>query len=287
MPFRAWLLIAALGCLSPISGQAQDKTQGAQGAPTDEEQASRPELPPFRIEIVEDQAETEARKRREAESDQREIDDLAAQQGMNAGTVEINEATKDMATYAWYQTLAAWVGTILLIGTLFLAIQANRSNWHAIRISRNIGRTSVRAYLHVESSSVRQDGEGYWFVIVIKNSGQTPAGNVKMATAGGFKPEEYVLHELKTSSPIGPGQTSAIWHGPLKKEIIDEELVPKISSGMPNYLVGRIEFVDAFGRNQWFTYKLAIAGDIYHQPRGFRICDDGNDYSKDDPESPS
>ncbi|MEQ1951901.1 hypothetical protein [Mesorhizobium sp. CN2-181] len=72
------------------------------------------------VQIIEDKAETKARQSREERSEQREIDDLAAQQGMN-------ETTAKMADYALYQTILVGIGTVLLFYTLWLTSQANRA----------------------------------------------------------------------------------------------------------------------------------------------------------------
>lgn len=92
---------------------------GQRGASAEQAPSDKP-LPPVRVEIIEDKAEAEARKRREKESAQREISDLVAQEGMNA-------ATKRMADYAFHQTWIVAIGTALLIGTLILTWQANRA----------------------------------------------------------------------------------------------------------------------------------------------------------------
>lgn len=125
MPIRYRLLVATAGFLTllPVSGETQQQADSPQGQA--ESQQSPPEAFPAAIpvEIIEDKAEAEARKRGEAEAAEREKADLIAQEGMNAATQEINTATKAMADYALWQTRAAWAGTILLVATLWLTIR--------------------------------------------------------------------------------------------------------------------------------------------------------------------
>lgn len=46
---------------------------------------------------------------------------------MNAATQAMNKATEDMRDYALYSTVLLGVGTVLLIGTLLLTLQANNA----------------------------------------------------------------------------------------------------------------------------------------------------------------
>ena len=80
---------------------------------------------PLPIEIVESQAAAEARERHEAEARQRDIADLAAQQGMNAATQAMNAATQRMAEYAFWSTFLVAVGTAAVVWSLILMRQAN------------------------------------------------------------------------------------------------------------------------------------------------------------------
>lgn len=143
---RARIAGIALGLAfsgSPLYVQAQvgESDEQRQSAPEQNlPQDPRWTLP---VEIVEDQAEAEARKRREERAEQRELDELAAQQGMD-------ESTEKMADYALYQTILIAIGTGALIYTLYLTRQANRAAVEAVKVTREIGQVQARAYVGVE-----------------------------------------------------------------------------------------------------------------------------------------
>ncbi|KAA0920608.1 hypothetical protein FLO80_00010 [Aquicoccus porphyridii] len=122
------MLIVAIGLIAVTGlGQAQEQTEGTKGQAS-QQQGPTQALPlSIPVNIVEDQAAADARKRREEEARQREIADLAAQQGMNAATQSIDAATQDMRDYALYSTLLVALGTGLLFYTLWLTRQANRA----------------------------------------------------------------------------------------------------------------------------------------------------------------
>jgi len=182
MPYRAWLLIAALGLIVAASlGQAQEQAQEAEWQ-TEPQQGPAQSLPrPFPIVIVEDDAAAEARQRQEEESRQREIEDLIAQQGMNAATQAMNAATQDMRDYALYSTIFIGIGTVLLVVTLYLTGQANRAAVESVAVTRRIGEAQTRAYLSFDSIDAgyiaQADGEitGIRLRPNIRNTGQTPA----------------------------------------------------------------------------------------------------------------
>jgi hypothetical protein len=180
MPYRTWLFIAAIGLtIVASSGQAQEQTESPSGQTDQEQGPVIPDIPtPFPVEIVEDDATADARKRSEQEARQREIADLAAQEGMNTATQAMNKATQRMAEYAFWSTVFVAIGTVLLIGTLVLTWMANRSAQAAVQVTRETGRDQARAY--VEVSEVKfywgnRHGSKPQFKIVISNHGQTPA----------------------------------------------------------------------------------------------------------------
>jgi len=141
---RYWIIAAAFGLALSTSGQAQEQAESAQRKAGEQSQPSY-DLPlPFPVEIIEDQAATDARNSRENESQNNEIADLEAQQGMNAATQAIKDATLDMRDYALASTVAVWVGTALLIATLFLSWGANRAAVRAATISLRTERPWLR-----------------------------------------------------------------------------------------------------------------------------------------------
>lgn len=186
MPYRTWLFIAALGLtLSASLGQAQEQANSPGGQAGQEQSPISPDIPtPFPVEIVENDAAADARQRSEEEARQREISDLAAQEGMNAATQSIEQATQDMRDYALYSTIAVWVGTFLLVLNLMQVRKANEAAQKAVSVTRDIGEAQVRAYLGVigiEPQKVKITAKAAPSQVALQlnaqleNSGQSPA----------------------------------------------------------------------------------------------------------------
>jgi hypothetical protein len=124
-------------------GQAQEQAQGARGETPAQQQPATPARSPIPVEIIGRQEAAEAREHSEAEAEQREIEDLIAQQGMNAATEAMNQATQRMAKYAFWSTVFVGVGTVLLILTLSLTRQANKAARGAVSVTREIGKKQL------------------------------------------------------------------------------------------------------------------------------------------------
>ena len=176
---RHGFFILALGLiLAPLLGQAQQQDEDAQGAPT-EQQDSPQILPlPLPVEIIESDAAADARQREEHEAEERQIRDLAAQEGVNVATQAMNDATQRMAQYAFWSTVIVGVGTVLLFWTLWETRKANRSTREAVDVTRDVGQAQVRAYLYCKSARYRLSKDALTAEIEIANAGQSPATNV-------------------------------------------------------------------------------------------------------------
>ncbi|WP_439121922.1 hypothetical protein [Marivita sp.] len=180
-----WIIAVALGLALITSGQAQEQTESPGGQTGQEQNPIAPNIPtPFPVEIVENDAAADARQRSEEEARQREIADLAAQEGMNAATQSIEQATRDMRDYALYSTIAVWVGTFLLILNLVQVRKANEAAQKAVSVTRDIGEAQVRAYLGVvgikpEKAKITAKATPRQAILQLnaqlKNSGQSPA----------------------------------------------------------------------------------------------------------------
>ncbi len=184
MSFRAWVYAAALGLtVFASSGQAQQETQSEQGQPDTGQEPAQTLPVPLLVEIVGDEAEAEASQRREEEASQREIDDLVAQQGMNAATQAMNDATQKMAFHSLLSTIFVGVGTVLLVATLLLTWQANRAAVKAVEITEEVGKKQIRAYVHTDhvTTSVFPAGPSINVRIGVKNFGQSPARGLNLS----------------------------------------------------------------------------------------------------------
>lgn len=178
MLIRASIVAIAFGLIAAL-GQAQEKTESAQRqAETQQEPAQA--LPiPLPVKIVEDEAASDARRSSEEETRQREISDLIAQEGMNAATQAMNGATQRMAEYAFWSTVFVAVGTVLLIVTLWLTLQANKAAIKSVNVAEKMGRLQTQAYLSfggTELFYLVEDGDPVRLQVrpKFKNTGQSP-----------------------------------------------------------------------------------------------------------------
>ena len=149
------VLAAALGLVSSTLGQAQEESGRTQGQACIDDTPAQTYPLPFAVEVIEDQAGTETRERREEEARQREIANLAAQHRTTASTEEMNAATQDMRDYVLYSTVLVGVGTGLLVVTLLLTWQADRAAVAAVDITKDIGQRQVRAYVGVTEAGTQ------------------------------------------------------------------------------------------------------------------------------------
>jgi len=122
--------------------------------------------------IIESDSEAEARDSREKRSEQRELDDLAAQQGMQDATVE-------MAKYALLQTILVFVGTVALVATLVLTRKQANAAVNANELIRSTSERQLRPYLvFVEGTVTFAPSENGWshdVSVKFRNTGATPA----------------------------------------------------------------------------------------------------------------
>lgn len=182
MSYRYWVAAIALGLTLVGSGQAQEQENAGQGQAAQQQRPAQTFPLPVPVEIVEDEAAADARQRREGEAAQREIDDLAAQQGMNAATQAMNEATQKMAFYSLISTVLVAVGTFFLFGTLVLSIQANKAASVAakaavdsVEVTREIGVAETRSYVSVIGGGFILNKAGFNGWADVSNSGHSPA----------------------------------------------------------------------------------------------------------------
>ena len=260
--FRYIAIAIGLVLLASL-GQAQEQTDSAEGQTAQYQQPAQTLPIPLPVEIIEDEASADARRNKEKESQQREIDDLIAQQGMNSATQAINEATQDMRDYAFYSTLFVAAGTFLLIVTLGLTWMANRAAVKAVEVTREIGEAQTRAYVNV--SSIRTvpifDSSGkleaFSFIPIIKNKGQTPAKILKSMTCQ----TNYPVDEdrfISTKFPVAMENEVNQWIGTettFEMGVCDvpvADLDRTIRLGTSVFILGRVEYLHVFSSEDEF-----------------------------------
>lgn len=268
----ALALSASLGVQAQVSEYSEQREITAQQTPL--------ENPPWSlgVHIVDGQASASARKLREEQSDQREMDDLLAQQGMN-------ETTQKMANLVDMQTWLIGIGTALLFVTLSLTWQANKAARDAVEITRQIGETQTRAYLDVDSCKAEYFAEPSMpehirFMINLRNTGQTPARNVSGWVTCHFAhdfdekyPVKDASQDSKTSVGAGRELKFEFWTTDRGWPI---EAVQTVRSQQTNLWVhGLVEYQDILGQDREVCFRFRVETGIVKKPE-MKICSEGN-----------
>lgn len=244
------------------SGQAQEEAGSPQREPAAQEEPTQTLSPPLRVDVVEDETPSEASEREEQEAREREIADadLAAQEGMNVAAQAMNEATQRMAEYAFWSTVLVGVGTVLLLGTLWLTRQANWAAQEAVRVTQRIGEAQVRAYMtlrpEVEWVSDPEEPENRYVLLHIKgsNTGQTPAMiQGTFAFTGRLDAKDIGFDPRTRAKPLpipdlqcGPGSGIPISLGRYK----NEKLKNAIDEKRLIVRYAKVLYRDVFGKDQ-------------------------------------
>jgi hypothetical protein len=175
--FVAFFGVLFIAITSAVMAQQQDV--GTDPADDREQRSSFSFALP--VEIVESDAEVQARARSEKEAERRETADLAAQQGMNEAAKAMNDATQRMADYALWSTILVGIGTVLLLLTLYLTRQANTAAQSAVAATLTIGRAQLRPWIRCKLEmalgllATTGDSLPFGMRVVVENIGQTPA----------------------------------------------------------------------------------------------------------------
>lgn len=183
--------------------------------------------------------------------------------------------------------------TLVAIATFVLALAAIAQ----FELTRRTAKRQLRAYVAMESASLvdgtkidppphidRTDQPGV--VITVRNSGQTPARDVlhwaqlDVATVD----REWAMNPPSALARISPSMISP--QGTLTKGLwLDRQLSSTEKEGIRDgsrgiYLYGRIEYVDAFKRKRWATYRLRYSSSAwppYGNNASMTFCNEGND----------
>lgn len=163
-------LLVVLAPPISVNGQGNDGERSQENTSSKPAPSQPVALP---VLIVESEEEKNAREIREERAEQRELDDLAAQQGMNKATVQ-------MADYAFYQTVLMVIGTVALGFTILLTRQQAKAADNAKKILRETSERQLRPILFFDGGTATFskgiDGSAICHVtFALKNGGPTPA----------------------------------------------------------------------------------------------------------------
>lgn len=282
---RAWIAGVAIGLAisgSALCVQAQVGEGEGQRETTHQESPAGDAPWTFPVEIIEDETETDARQRREQRAEQREIEDLIAQQGMD-------NATQRMADISEHQTLLILVGTVLLFATLLLTLQANRAAVRAakaaegtVEVTRDIARRQLRAYVGTELTVLKDLAAGKCpeMRIIIKNFGQTPAYDIaSWSEMEIMKPSEarFVLTKSKPGGKKVLNPSSTYSNYARKDEPLTDAEFEIIQSDTARlYWFGELTYRDAFDELHTTTFRYECGGERLLSLGNMALSNDGN-----------
>lgn len=283
---RDWLFAVVLGLIA-ASLQAQEQANRAQPAEQQSGQQAKAFEPSIPVRIIESEESARARESRERESNQREKDDLIAQQRMADATEAMNDATQSMKNAAWWSFGAVALGTALLVYTLLLTREANKSAREAVEVTRKIGQAQVRAYISVVSIHGQPipNHSGTRFTVRIRNTGASPAFRTQAIIFGRFL-KDYSEKDIRFSDfirrPIrtdfGAGEEKV-----LHVDIDDWEFITSSSrseqTGLRGYCFVYVTYYDAFDRKRLRRTIISARQDGWHGDTGFMsfsACERGN-----------
>jgi hypothetical protein len=166
--------------------------------------------------------------------------------------------------------------TFVTLGLVLLGMEQSRTT-----------RAQLRAYVLVESASIQDQGtlpsapvqatSGCPFArVIIKNSGQTPATEVRhisRITIGQVGTDDILcvsptdqLIAVAPATIIGPSGTTSS-DSNLGRALTPFELTAMAAVGQALYVYGRITYRDVFGRKHETNYRLGYAGGYPPHPQ--------------------
>ena len=279
MSFRTWMYVfAIIGLTSPALVQTEEEESEQRQAEQQDTPAYEPPLP-FPVKILEDTAAADARARGEEEARQREIAALAAQEGMNAATQAIKDATLDMRDSAQISTLLVGIGTIFLFATIWLT-------WRAVRDTRDIGQKQVRAYIALKDCRIDGIAKGQKATAFLNfvNSGQSPCYITATSIGIGFEPTPIqatpVLATEPKSSPSSEGHGGVFAHSvSTKREISSQEFAAYAAGKMGFVVTCQIIYRDVFDIEHETRVSVYRTAQKPATPSGLSVLSIGNKHT--------
>lgn len=279
---RLFFLSAIIGLSCHASVAQEPKGVGVE-APRQQEPENRQagsgqkSAEPFSIPvtIIENKDEAERSRNREDASDQREKDDLKAQQLAADAAVESAASAKRQEHLARWQIGLSVAGVIALVVTIIYSILATNAAVKsaelaekAVSIAQDTAKRELRAYIAI--SKVRftglNDGNSAKIEVSITNAGATPARKVRSrvwTTVGSGESQGRIFSsgaDSSTESVADLAQggafhtTETVYGGPLKSS--EHEHV--LSGEKKLYAIGIITYQDVFRVTRRTLFKCVL-----------------------------
>jgi hypothetical protein len=172
----------------------------------------------------------------------------------------------------WLGALSGWAATIAAFATIPILVMT-------LNASRKSSEQQLRAYLLMGRSKFEIDGNRIKLEIRYKNSGQTPAYDVRWFSAwkvcplGQFLPETFEEVKIHRRGDIAPGQE-------VTTNTVDEltlEDGESVKSGRDDFIFyGTIEYRDVFGNERRTDFRFQSHLDDGKLSEQMLVCTEGN-----------
>jgi hypothetical protein len=275
-----WLSIFAIVGL--ILWSEPPRAQGVPApSPTPKEQAEQPAnkaaknpegIPVIIIETLEQAKATEER---EKASRDHEAKDLDAQiRAANAGERAATAGERQVEP-AWLSAILSFIGTLLILCTLILTRKANE-------IAKDTAKRQLRAYLISNGGQIERIPEGFLLTVTIKNSGQTPAFDVKHSSESfggdypdGGPPEMPAVND--THYTVIGANGDFVCAQRLFADDPEDALKNVMDGKLGFWIHGRIEYRDCFGDSHVTKFRQVYGGRIAKVGLGLHGDKHGNE----------
>jgi hypothetical protein len=189
----------------------------------------------------------------------------------------------------WRQAVAAenasffaMISAALLLIALGLSVWAAGAAWQTVHTMRDTATRQLRAYVAIPKLRIRRVelGSKPVAVIKIKNSGQTPAYDLR----GHFGLALFPYPFKDVGEPATPNEISVIDVGPNQAIVARAELIGPLEQKHIDalrdgrgamLLVGHVTYRDAFGQTHRMDAKLRYTRQVFGSNK-MEICPDGN-----------
>ena len=156
----------------------------------------------------------------------------------------------------------------------------------AVSVAREAGRVQMRAYINVHETKAEylsdEDGfpEQIRFMIIIKNTGQSPGKNVTVWATCHASPIFMGKVPAKDTSlgsvnPIGPGGDLKLEFGTNSRGLPIEAVQAVRARRTKLWVHGVVEYSDIFDRRQELGFRFEIEGGPVKKPQVY-VCSEGN-----------
>lgn len=196
--------------------------------------------------------------------------DLEAQKRMADATVAMNDANQSMdLTAKWSLGLVA-VSTLLLIGTLLLTLDANRSARRAVNVTEEIGSKQLRPWVLCKdvrvwprSDIIFQEGSpprpGCDIFLTWTVVGQSPASSVSIQGEFRIIDQDEVFPTFEFNKSLGNSTIGINIEQNSRKISLAEELVSELQRGTKQLIVsGRVDYAGPLNRGSHFHTEVTF-----------------------------